>query len=209
MAFQTFARFSIRRRTPVSMFTVRPDMPAASRAVWYPVTSSALNRSSGLSPKCLHKRLKPFFLELHRPFGDVRLAFLQVNLYGLAERLARKLAARLRSALALLDRGNAILLEFLRLPLIGCVQRLTVTNALDRYVEVLPVTGASSFESRHRHFGARVQLRKTTPDIGQCCLAHMIRRYSGQAPPSRDTKGCPHPASRRGTFGTSVESRGP
>jgi hypothetical protein len=55
------------------------------------------------------------------------------------KRLARKFASRLRSVLALFDFGDAILFELFRLPLVGCVQRLAITNAVDRYIEV-PVT---------------------------------------------------------------------
>jgi len=58
----------------------------------------------------------------------MRLAFLQVDSYGFVKRLARKFAPRLRSILALLDFGNAILFELFRLPLIGCIQRLAITN---------------------------------------------------------------------------------
>src|SRR6516225_7438618 len=73
--------------------------------------------------------------------GNRGLALFEVHLYGLVKRFAREFAPRLRSVLALLDFGNAILFELFRLPLIGCVQRLSITNAVDRYVEV-PVTNA-------------------------------------------------------------------
>src|SRR5581483_10775715 len=88
-----------------------------------------------------HEGTKPLCLELHGPLGNMRLAFLQVHLYGFVERLAREFAPRLRCVFALLDLGNAILFELFRLPLIGCVQRLAITNAVDRYIEV-PVTHA-------------------------------------------------------------------
>jgi hypothetical protein len=66
----------------------------------------------------------------------VRPAFRQVHLYRFVKRLTRKFAPRLRSILALLDFGNAILFELFRLPFVSCVQRLAITNAVDRYVEV-------------------------------------------------------------------------
>src|SRR5579864_4432524 len=82
----------------------------------------------------------------------MRLAFLQVDFYGFVKRLARKFAPCLRSILALLDFGDAVLFELFRLPLIGCVQRLAITNAMDRYVEV-PVT--SAFVNHAAPFSAR------------------------------------------------------
>jgi len=88
-----------------------------------------------------HKRPKPLRFELHSPFGNVRLAFFEVHLHSFLERLAREFAPRLRSILALLDFGNAILFELFRLPFVSCVQRLAITNAVDRYVEV-PMSGA-------------------------------------------------------------------
>src|SRR5262249_41630770 len=87
------------------------------------------------------ERSESLRFELHRPLGNVRLAFFEVHLYGLVKRFAREFAPRLRRVLALFYFGNAILFEFFRLPLIGCVQRLAITNAVDRYVEV-PVTNA-------------------------------------------------------------------
>jgi hypothetical protein len=66
----------------------------------------------------------------------MRLALFEVDLYGFVKRFPHKFAPRLRSVLALLDFSNAILFELFRLPLIRCVQRLAIMNAVDRYVEV-------------------------------------------------------------------------
>jgi hypothetical protein len=82
------------------------------------------------------KRAEPFLFELHGPLGNVRRAFFEIDLYSFLERLTCEFTPGLRSVLALLDFGNAILFELLRLPFIGCVQRLAITNAVDRYIEV-------------------------------------------------------------------------
>jgi hypothetical protein len=120
------------------------------------------------------ERSESLCLELHRPLGDMRFAFLQVNSYGFVKRLAREFAPRFRSILALFDFGNAILLELFRLPLIGCVQRLAITNAVDRYIE-MPVTNAfvnhaapfsAGFPRLDDQLAARLAMTATAPPVG-------------------------------------------
>src|ERR1700733_2454361 len=112
--------------------------------------------------------------KLQRPLGNVRLALFEIDLHRLVKRIAREFASRLRSVLALLDFGNAILFELFRLPLIGCVQRLAITNAVDRYVEV-PVTIAfvnhaapfsAGFLRLDDQLAAPLVMTSTAPPVG-------------------------------------------
>ena len=94
-----------------------------------------------LLAEMFHERSKPLCLELHGALGNMRLTFFEIDPHRFVKRFPGEFAPRLRGVLALLDFGNAILFELFRLPLVGCVQRLAITNAVDRYVEV-PVTDA-------------------------------------------------------------------
>src|SRR5579864_3413337 len=148
----------------------------------------------GLLSKMFHERPWAFRLELHGPLGNMGLAFLQVHFYGFVKRLAREFAPRLRSILALLDFGDAILFELFRLPFISCVQRLAITNAVDRYIEV-PMSGAfvdhaAPFSAGFFSFALTISLPH------QWSWQQPRRRLGAQTPTTRDLRGDSVRASR-------------
>src|SRR5579884_2546619 len=115
------------------------------------------------------------------------------------ERLAREFTPRLRSVLALFDFGNAILFQLFRLPLIGCVQRLAITNAVDRYVEV-PVTNAlvdHAAPFQRGIFPALAIRLKHGWSSRQPRHRSNLRRLAAQPPTSRDLQDDSARASRR------------